>query len=233
MQAYGRLEAVCAPAAAPAEARQYTLQLGGGSVETVSYDFDTSHVKTDSDGRIIIEKIPPGKHYLARTSILKLSPTSTAWMTGDRTSFEIRPGETTTLDLGASEHTVTARIQWPAGVQRSPQWQIKATLNTAMPAVPSEIQTNEVARRAYTQTPEFQAEEEKAHFYQAKFIADDTLSVEEVQPGNYTLSVYVYEVTGTNTPSKEIAQADAIVTVPTEKTSSPIDAGVIQLRMAQ
>jgi len=233
MQAYGRLEAVCAPAAAPAEARQYTLQLGGGSVETVSYDFDTSHVKTDSDGRIIIEKIPPGKHYLARTSILKLSPTSTAWMTGDRTSFEIRPGETTTLDLGASEHTVTARIQWPAGVQRSPQWQIKATLNTAMPAVPSEIQTNEVARRAYTQTPEFQAEEEKAHFYQAKFIADDTLSVEEVQPGNYTLSVYVYEVTGTNTPSKEIAQADAIVTVPTEKTSNPIDAGVIQLRMAQ
>lgn len=233
MQALGRLEAVCAAAAAPAESRQYTLELGGGSFETVSLNFDLSHVKTDSEGRITIDKLPPGKHKLARTFPTKVSPTTTSWMTGDKIPFEIRPGETTTLNIGELEHTVTARLQWPAGMERQPQWKLSVTIYTPRPTVPLEIRTNQAAVMAYVHTPEFIAAQEKSHSYTANPIGDNVFSANEVQPGDYTFSAFVYESAGTGMPPKRIASADVAVTVPADSASKTIDLGTLQLQPVQ
>jgi RNA polymerase sigma factor (sigma-70 family) len=230
LQPLGRLEVVCAAAAGSAEPRQYTLEFGGGSMETVSFAFEMCHVKTDVNGRITIDKFPPGKHKLARTFPTKVSPTTTAWITGDKTPFEIRPGETTTIDLGEQEHTVTARLQWPDGLERQPQWQLTASLHTPRPTVPVEIRTNQAAWTAYVHTPEFVAAQEKSHSYTANLTSGNVFSVNEVQPGDYTFSVFVYETAGANMPSKPIAHADMAVSVPADSASKTIDAGTLQLQ---
>ena len=229
MQAMGRLEVVSSAAAASTEPRTYNVELGGGSLQTVAFDFNFSR-KTDAQGHLTFEKLPPGKHKLVRIVPFKFSETSSGWTSADKTSFEIHPGETTTLNL--DEHAVTARIQWPAGMQQQPQWSVSASLHT-MPNIPLEIQTNQAAMMAYTRTPEFRAAQENAHAYQPKLIGENLFSADEVQPGNYTFSVFVYEVTGTNAPPKRIAQANASVNVPSEQTSGPIDVGTIQLQPVQ
>ncbi len=231
LQAYGRLEVISSAAAAAATPREYVLEFSGGSLETISFDFGI--FKTDSQGRITIEKVPPGKHKLARGHLSRIDERTTSWATGDRTPVEIRPGETTTLNLDASEHTVTARLQWPASLPRQPQWHIEAVLHTQMPTIPVEMRTNQVAWMAYVNTPEFKAAQEKAHSYQMTPGSDDAYSSSEMRPGDYIFSVVVYETSTPNTPPKFIAKAEGKVTVPDETSATSIDAGVLQLEPAK
>ena len=111
LQPLGRLEVVCSPATNSVEAREYEVEFGGGSLQTAYFDYGIAQFKPDSSGRIVVDKLPPGNHKLARIYVTIQSPTSKSWSTGDQTPFEIRPGETTTLDFGALEHSVTARFQ--------------------------------------------------------------------------------------------------------------------------
>jgi RNA polymerase sigma factor (sigma-70 family) len=231
MQPMGRLEVTSSAAAASSEPRTYNLEFQDGSLETVTFDFSFDR-KTDAQGHLTFEKLPPGKHKLVRILPFKFSETSTGWTSADKVPFEIHPGETTTLNLDDLEHTVTARIQWPTGMQRQPQWNVGASLHN-MPIIPLAIRTNQVAMMAYTHTVEFRAAQQNSHTYKAEFVGENLLSAKEVQPGNYTFSVFVYEVTGTNTPAKQIAQGNASVSVPNEQTSTPVDAGIIQLQRVQ
>ena len=115
------------------------------------FDYDISQFKPNPNGRISVDKLPPGNHKLARIFVNIISPTEKSWSTGDQTPFEIRPGETTTLDLDALEHKVTARFQWPAGMQPEPQWRIRGIVGT-LPLIPFAIRTNDAARKAYVET---------------------------------------------------------------------------------
>jgi hypothetical protein len=178
---------------------------------------------------LAFEKLPPGKHFLTRIVPYKFSETSTGWTTADKVAFEIRPGETTTLNLDDKEHTVTAHFQWPTGMQMQPGWTINASLHNG-PIIPPEISTNRVARLAYTQTPEFRAAQENSHWYQPQLVGGNLFSASEVQPGNYTFSVSVYQEMGNNTPAKLIAHAEVPISVPDGQGSTSVDAGVIQLQ---
>jgi RNA polymerase sigma factor (sigma-70 family) len=232
LQPLGRLEVICSPTTNSVESRDYEVEFAGGSMQTVCFDYDISQFKPDSNGRIFVDKLPPGNHKLARIYITVASPTSKWWSDGDKTPFEIRPGETTTLDFSTLEHTVTARFQWPVGMQRLPQWHIGGTVHT-MPTIPLAIRTDEAAREAYVQTPEFRAAQENSHSYGAELIGENQMLANEVQPGDYTFTVVAWELTGTNTSPKQIAIGEVSVTVPAGQNSTPIDAGMIQLQPVQ
>ena len=233
LQPLGRLEVVCSPATNSTEPRDYEVEFGGGSLETAYFDYDISQFKPDANGRFIVDKLPPGNHKLARIHITIDSPTSKSWSTGDETPFEILAGETTTLDLGALEHIVTARFEWPAGMQQLPQWRISAGVHT-LPTIPFQIRTNEAALKAYTERPEFQAAREKSHSYGAELVGENQLIAREVQPGQYIFSAFVYELTDTNGPAKMIPlRGEVPVSVPEGQAATAIDAGVIQLQPVQ
>jgi len=233
LQPLGRLEVICKATTNADESREYEIEFGGGSMQTVYFDYDISQFKPDSNGRIVVDKLPPGNHKLARIYVTITSPTSKSWSTGDETPFEIRPGETTTLDFGALEHTVTARFQWPAGVQPLPQWHIGASVQT-MPLMPFAILTNDAAWKNYVERPEYRAALEKSRTFGAKLVGEDQVVANEVQPGQYTFSVFVYELTSTNERRKLIPlRGEVPVTVPAGQASTPIDAGVIQLQPVQ
>jgi RNA polymerase sigma factor (sigma-70 family) len=236
LQPWGRLEVICVSGGKPAAGREYQLELGGGSGETVSFDFQMSRVKTDEQGQLLVSQLPPGRHQLTRLYVQSRTEHSSSWESGDKTPFEIRPGETTTLNLGASNYTVTARLQWPTGVQRQSQWHIAAGLETPMPVMPPEVMTNETARAAFMQTDEFKAAQQNWHSYQGTINDNDTVSVDEVRAGDYVFGVAVFEMPGTNSSpgsivrSKNLFRGTINVTIPADPPSGNLDAGVIELQ---
>jgi RNA polymerase sigma factor (sigma-70 family) len=239
LQPGGRLEVTCISGGNPVVGRLYGLEFGSGSSETISFDLAMSHMTTDAQGQFSVSNLPPGHHNLIRLYPFKVEPNGGGWTDGDKTPFQIQPGETTTLNLGTNNYAVTAKLQWPAGIQRQPEWQINATLHTIMPDMPPEVATNEASRLAFMQTYEFKAAQQNTQMYQATVNADDTLSMDDVKPGDYGLSVYVYSLTGTNASpafiapgfgNKIIEQGSVNVTVPADPPSGNLDAGLIELQ---
>lgn len=241
LQPGGRLEVTCISGRNPVAGRLYGLEFAVGSTETISFDLSMSHLTTDAQGQFSVSNLPPGHHNLIRLYPFKVEPNGGGWTDGDKTPFEIQPGETTTLTLGTNDYTVTAKLQWPTGTQRQTQWQINATLDTIMPAMSPEVATNVTARTAFMQTDEFKAAQQNEQMYQATVNADDTLAVDDVKPGAYELSVEVIGAQATNTsPSfpmpgngnKVIVYGSVNVTVPADPPSGNLDAGIIELGSA-
>jgi len=223
----------------PVADRLFGLRFGEGSPETVSFDWSTFRFTTDTQGKFTIPYLPPGQHNLVRQFPIKMSPGGEGWTDGNKIPFVVRPGETTTLCLGTNSCSVTARLQWPPGMTRQPEWQITASLHTPMPVVPPEILTNHAALMALWQTDEFKIARQNSRGYPSTINPDDTLSVDEVLPGDYQFIVGVYVSTDTNAPQssiapgagpKLIARGKLNVTVPSDPPSGNLDVGQIELQ---
>ncbi|MGZ4962716.1 MAG: carboxypeptidase regulatory-like domain-containing protein, partial [Limisphaerales bacterium] len=236
---YGSLEVTCVSGGKPIVGRDYVIEFGGGSAETVNFDSPISHVKTDEQGRITVEKLPPGKHNLVRIYVFK-TENGVGHSAGDKIPFEIHPGETTRLSAGDSEHTVSARLQWPAGMQPGPEWLIQARLCTR-PTVtpPPELQQKPEALQAFFRSPECRATQENARSYLVTVAPDRTLSADGVRPGEYTLWVDVYipdkgtnfsaALPGVPPPRSPNAFARVTVNVPDDSDAGNIDTGPVEL----
>jgi RNA polymerase sigma factor (sigma-70 family) len=235
LQPWGRLEVTCVSGGKPAAGREYQLELGGGSADTVSFDSRMSRLKTDAQGKISVPQLPPGQHRLVRLYPIKSEPGHQAWMHGYREPFEIRPGETTALNLGASNYMVTARLQWPSGIQRQPKWHIVCVLETLMPVMPPEVMANAAARAAFMQTDEYKAAQQSRRSYQGTVNDDGTVSVDEGQAGDYEFGVTVIDMASVDSSPGSVRanylfRGAVNVTIPFDPPFGKLDAGVIELR---
>ena len=95
------------------------------------------------------------------------------------------------------------------------------------------------ARAAFMQSDEFQAARQNSNRYQGTINADDSLSVDGVQPGDYVLTVSVVKVidpsaAGANIgfgPGVEnLAYGSVAISVPADPPAGNLDAGTIQLQ---
>jgi RNA polymerase sigma factor (sigma-70 family) len=233
LQPWGRLEATCFSGGQPVSGREYGLTFGDVSPEALAFDFDASRVTSDAQGKIVVEQLPPGNLKLVRHH-----PINHGWMDGDKTPFEIKPGETTILTLGMSNYTVTAHLVWPQGMKRQSNWKIYAGIHTPMAAIPPEIMTNQVALKELLQTEEFKAAQKNARTFQATANDDGSVSAEDVVAGEYQFSVGVlsepdndnYSSTPDASKYKRIAQGGMNVTVPADPASGSLDIGNIELK---
>ncbi len=236
LQPWGGLEVSCVSGDKPIAGREFLLQMGGGSDQSVSFRFDLAHYTTDAQGQFSIAKLPPGTHNLVRLIPQPASGNTHSWMHGNKTEFEIKSGETTKLVLGASSHTVTARFQWPAGVQSQPDWFIHGIVWSPITGLTPEIMGNPAARSAFFETPEFKTASKNRQSYNASLNADGTFSADEVPPGNYEFWAIVNSNPGnsprTNNAPQFVAVGKIDFTVPTNPSSDTIDAGTIQLQSA-
>jgi uncharacterized surface anchored protein len=184
------------------------------------------HFRTDSQGQFSVAKIAPGHHYLVRVIQVSQDPQGFATMLhGNKIPFDIQAGQTTTLDLAATSHTVTTQLQWPAGMQQQPQWYIYGFLGTPQPDMPKNIATNETLRNAFMQSDEYRTDRFNTRLYPANINADNTISFDEVSPGDYELKVFVNTDAGTNSQ----LTAEAHIAVPTDPPAGMFDVGTIPL----
>ncbi len=185
---------------------------------------------SDSQGKIAVEKLPPGHFTLVRHSDVSVTPDSTGWFNGGKTTFEIRAGETTTLDLGTSNYTVTAHLVWPAGMQRQPNWRPSGTIHTPVPEIPPDLQTNPASVKEKNQ---LMAQRFNAAYYPVTFNSDDTITADDVAAGDYQLSVNATSpVNAKNLPdgSGAIKFNGVIkIPVPTESMAGTFNAGDVKL----
>ncbi|MEJ0088864.1 MAG: sigma-70 family RNA polymerase sigma factor [Limisphaerales bacterium] len=239
LQPWGHLEVTCLSQGKPVVGRLFGLRFDEGSAETLSFDWNVFRFTTDAQGQFTVSYVPPGHHNLVRLFPIKISPGGDGWTDGNKIPIDVKSGTTTTLCLGTNNYSVTARLQWPPGMTRKPEWQIMASLHTPMPVVPPEIRTNHAALMALWQTDEFKIARQNSHGYPPTINADDTLSVDEVLPGNYQFTVGVYVSADTNAPQssvtpgigpKLIAQGKLNVTVPSDPPTGNLDAGQIELQ---
>ena len=103
-----------------AEGRQRQCRLG----------FEMAHVVSDAQGQISVAQLPPGQHHLNQIHSVPMGPGGRAFMQGNRTPFQIRPDEITSLTIDTN-YTIAARLQWPSGMSRSTDWHISAALTPA------------------------------------------------------------------------------------------------------
>ena len=235
LQPWGRLAVTCLAGGKPATQRDYQLEFSGGAFDTISFD-PKLKVTTDAQGTFLVSQMPPGRHVLTRGFRDAAMLTFETWALGDRTTFESSPGETTAITVGRSNCSVTARLVWPAGIQRQAQWHIYAHVQTPMPKPSETTGTNEAARAAFYQSAEYQTARQSMRQYPAIPREDGTLVAEEVEPGNYELAVTILEFVdqdprspGHRFGSKRILEGSALVTVPTDPPTGTLDAGIIGL----
>jgi protocatechuate 3,4-dioxygenase beta subunit len=108
LQSWGRLELTSHSSGKPAVGVEYELEFENGAAEPVSFDFAGSRFKTDDKGRIIIEKMPFGRH-----SVTRLNTTTngghTVWTySAEKTFFQITAAATTSVSLEESNEVVNA-----------------------------------------------------------------------------------------------------------------------------
>ena len=238
LQPWGRLEVTCYSGGRPVVGREYGLQFGGGSQETIEFDFMASRFATDTQGKLTIDKLPPGKHELMRLIHFNSSDGGGGWMHGNKTPFEIRSGETTPLDVGISNCTIQAHLQWPAGMSRQPGQNVYAGLHTSMPPIPPETMTNQAAMMALMQTEEFRAAQKNMRSFQGTVSDDGTITVEDVEPGDYQLSVTAMSGAAgphASPPGKPmeihpLAQASKDVTISAGQVAGAVDVGIVELK---
>jgi RNA polymerase sigma factor (sigma-70 family) len=229
MLPWGRLEVTCNHGKA-VSGRGYTLSTTNVPPEITC--FFAIPMTPDSQGRMTVEKLPPGDFLLVGHNSCQNSPGNFAYLESDRTPFDIRAGETTSLVLGISNVTVRAHLVWPAGMPRQPSWLVFGRMHTPEPDLADESRAITASQKEYAQ---LRVQAAASCSVPATITPDDFVRIEAVTAGEYELSLSVYAPSSANSSSnagvaldfKKIAAGVLPVTIPADPDSETVDLGEV------
>jgi hypothetical protein len=125
MQPFGRLNVRCFSGGKPATGREYCVGFADIPFQAADFESDVWRATVDGEGKFSLAHLPATK-----LSLHRIRTEKDGWSSIPEMSFEIKPGQTTTLTLGASNYTVTAHLIWPVGMQPPANWLINAEVHT-------------------------------------------------------------------------------------------------------
>jgi hypothetical protein len=202
---------------------------------TVFADFFAYQANTDSDGRFVLAQVPPGKHRVSqRGTQNSLAGRGFSFLGGQLSvEVEVSSGQTTTVTLGHSNYTVTARLRWPAGLTREPGLNVMVSLQRRLADPPPELLNDPEALANWRAQPE-NAAAAAGRRGPLRFSeeAAGTFAAECVPPGDYTLMATIAEVPTAAGRLKPRASARVPVTVPADPPTGALDLGEIMLQPA-
>jgi RNA polymerase sigma factor (sigma-70 family) len=239
MQPFGRLEVTCFSGGKPATGREYSVGFAGIPCEAADFESDAWRATVDGEGKFALDHLPPTK-----LSLLRIRTEKNGWSSIPEASFEIKSGQTTTLNLGASNYIVTAHLTWPAGMERQSNWMINAWVHPPWPPIPPEVMNSEAARDAFLQSPEFakyqaaiqNAQQNRQHF--PGTVKDDgTVTIEGVSAGDFVLSMTAASPQETNNIESggthvfnAIAQGEMKLTIPVDPPAGTLNLGAVEMK---
>ena len=162
---------------------------GGGDPDTISADFMGFRAKTDANGQFVFPQVPPGKHSLS-CAIPWPPPHENSFNIEELGGVEIRPGETTTVNLG-SGYAVSARLRWGDGVAPETNRNILAIVHTPYPAEIEHGPKDPATAAKLVHSPEFLEFRRAARSVQAVVSSDDIVTADNVLSGDYVLDIFV------------------------------------------
>ncbi len=197
---------------------------------------------TDSDGHFHLSQVPAGHYTLSYGYTLP---------TGGRRgalskSVEVRPGETTKVNLGDGGYTLTVHLHWPAELKRETNMVIIGSVTGALEASMQRMATAafssapedsiyfglSFAGKRWTKLPpELQSTLQSANHYPFFASDDDTFVAEGVEPGSAVVTFVVPEPARSK---REVAAAAAVaITIPAGPPDGTLDLGEIELKVVR
>lgn len=184
LQPWGRVEGTVFAKGKPVAGRRLLLSLQRpGAWDSFHAEFNSYQSTSDDEGRFTIEKVPAAT--CAIVQLLQTSPNS--WLHANPTPIEVRPGETTRVEIGNRGATVSGRIDAGNLAAGKTGVQFMVTLGTPFPTPPDGLKGQaEVA--AWQQSEAFKEAFRQHRNYNAVPEADGSFQFEGVEPGSYTLN---------------------------------------------
>jgi hypothetical protein len=161
------------------------VMLAPEAFEDRSFNYsDTFQARTDSQGRFVLTYVPPGEHRLCRV----IPDGERSWHTGPPTMVEVKSGGVTNVTMGGIGRRVVGKAV-PKDPSAAIGWsEVKVALLTSQYAAPKSMNTTE-ASEAWNESPEGQAARRNMRHYKTDISADGRFSFEDVDAGDYALTV--------------------------------------------
>jgi len=228
LEPWGKLEGTYTVSGQPATNRDFLFQYGERPSDPVQSSFEAYRARTDEAGHFVFNQVPPGKHKLVR-----LIPVGGGGLQHDPVAdVDIRPGETTAVNLGGNCYSLSGRLHWPDGWKAQNTQSVHAWAQTAPPpalaALVSSPKPDPAAWAQVQQLPEVQDYARRARHVPV-VIANDfqTLSADEVPPGDYILIVSAADQSTASQPPSNRFGAQVSFTVPADPPTGNVDLGEI------
>lgn len=236
LQPWGRIEGVVTHGGEPVAGREFSLEFAQLKSSDVWFGYTAYRAKSDAEGKFVFAQVPPGQLKLVRIVPVQISERMGSWSDKPEKNVEVRPGETTQVALSGEGYTVTARVRWPAGVDRSRLEHIGGFVHTPPPAwvqgwmknrTSGTISTNDPQWQAYA--AEMQAYEKAAKRFQMTFV-NNVFTAEEVPAGEFNVSIFVVVRPDEGKTNSLALTGEARVIIPAEPPNGTMDAREIELR---
>jgi thiol-disulfide isomerase/thioredoxin len=239
LEAWGKVEGYVRIGARPAagEAVHLNVHQEGRSDEPRPYfNYETT---ADASGHYVIERVPPGKVYVARE--IKLSDRSTGY--SHTTPAEVKAGQTARVDIGGTGRPVVGRVIAPGGAKVD--WSVGFhSLRPAQPKldIPKDLSPEQKARwyEEWSHTPEGKAYQERSQRnYCVKVEGDGSFRVDDVPAGEYDLNIAVNEPLPGNQCGiggdllGSVTHKVNVPEMPGGRSDEPLDVGTLELAMAR
>jgi len=227
LQPWGRLEGTYLSNGQPATNRNLLLQFTDHDADLgISFEFMSFKVATDAQGHFVFPQAPPGK--LKIIYLAYVPPNGFAHQPLPDGDVEIRSGETTTKTLGGSGFMIKARTRWPQEIIPGKKWHFFANAFSAPPQSFFEAANDPTALAKLQETPEIQDYTRKALHFQAEVSDDYAITIENVPPGDYAISIMAF-LDAPGEMKESVSGYSSVITVPTEPAFGTVDAGEITL----
>jgi RNA polymerase sigma factor (sigma-70 family) len=198
-------------------------------------------VRTDSDGRFTLDKVPPGPCRIARQ--LEGAREALVFASSHATSVVVNAGTVTQVILGGAGRPITGKVVWP-GVTVSVDWEtvtVSLRLKTGNEPGPSPQRSDYPSIEAYIAANEHFIEAYRTRqYYSAICDSGGSFRLQDVPAGTYELAINVRKSnvnsvsTGRWTPGEnpEIASIVQEVVAPEisdGQSNEPLDLGTLAL----
>lgn len=226
LEAWGRIEGTFLSGGHPAPDRVLRFEYGASRPNTLSTDVEAYRVATDGEGRFAFPLVPPGKHRLIQVlSGGHMSDGTLFLRSAPLADVEVAPGQTTTVTIGASNYTVTARLRWPAGFAPNQSWNLSINLQAQRAPPTAAAQTGAETLTSRHFSPMLR---------QIPFApsADGTWVADNVPAGNYSVRAEAHDQPdpGSGALPQRRAGARMPLVIPGDAPAVTLDLGEILMK---
>jgi len=180
LQDFGRIEGTIKVAGSPSAGHEFLFSLMNIGLQS---DWQTSRTISDSDGKFVFEKVPPGEGQVVR--LIKSSPNS--WMHSHQTTVNIEPGKTAHVSFGEEGAVIKGQVRLEVPPGEGESLSFNGSLNTRTEFNRSFATPEEAT--AFYKSDAWKEERKRMKYYAVAVGADGSFSLDSIPPGEYNLNV--------------------------------------------
>jgi peroxiredoxin len=229
LKPWGRIEGVAKTGTKPAAKISVMIAPKQGLTSLLNYDFEMFRTTTGDDGRFNFDRVPA-----VASQLVRLTPMGgNGWRWNDQTPIDVKPGQTTRVTFGGAGRPVIGKLTSSQPGQEVDWSSADSYFSTKFPRPPRNIKSQEEIQ-AWSNSPEVKKARENHRSYGVEMNADGTFRMDNVAPGEYTLTVNLREPGRDQFSGRMLGslQHDVVVPeIPGGVSDEPLDLGALAIQL--